>query len=140
MVTRAGLPVQGRTVGEDGFYVEGEGGEIQINPDGGPVTVSKDGVIMQDNQEVARLNIVAFDTPGALEKRGGNLYAATDEKPRAPIGVRVEQGFLEGSNVQAVVELTRMIEISRAYTSVAKMINESDNMREQAINKLASVR
>ena len=95
---------------------------------------------MQGNNEIARLDIVAFDTPAALEKRGGNLLAATDEQPREPVNLRVEQGQLEGSNVQAVLELTRMIDISRTYQSVAKMISEQNNMREQAISKLARLR
>ena len=95
---------------------------------------------MQNNAEVARLAIAAFDTPDALEKRGGNLFAATDEQPREAEGLRVEQGFLEGSNVQAIRELTDMIAISRAYQGVARLINNQNSMREEAIDKLVKLR
>ena len=140
LVSRTGLPVLGQTANGDGAYVEGAGGEIIIDEALGPVTITQAGAIMQGNNEIARLDIVAFDTPAALEKRGGNLLAATDEQPREPVNLRVEQGQLEGSNVQAVLELTRMIDIPRTYQSVAKMISEQNNMREQAISKLARLR
>lgn len=140
LVSRSGLAVLGQTMGGDGFYVEGGGGEIILDAAAGEITITQTGVIMQNNAEIARLDIAAFDTPEALEKRGGNLLAATDEQPREAVGVRVEQGMLEGSNVQAVLELTNMIEVSRAYQSVAKMISDENAMREQAISKLARLR
>ena len=140
LVTRAGQPVLGEVVGGDGFYVTGDGGEIIIDDAAGPVTITENGLILQNNAEVARLDIVAFDTPSALEKRGGNLLTAVDQDPREPVGLRVKQGYLEGSNVQAIVELTTMIEVSRTYQSVAKMISNQNEMREQAISKLASLR
>ena len=81
-----------------------------------------------------------FQTPAALEKVGNNLWLATDEQPTAATDARVVSGFVEGSNVNAVKELTDMIEISRAYTSVAKMIQQSDELRGTSIDKLARVR
>jgi flagellar basal-body rod protein FlgF len=53
---------------------------------------------------------------------------------------RLASGMVEGSNVNAVKELTDMIEISRAYSSVAKMIQQSDELRGSSIDKLARVR
>jgi flagellar basal body rod protein FlgG len=38
-----------------------------------------------------------------------------------------------------VLELTEMIEISRAYTSISKMIAQSDELRGASIEKLARV-
>lgn len=125
MVTRAGYPVQGG------------GGPIMIDPTLGDVTISKDGTISQGDVVAGKLQVVDFKTPGALEKMGDNLWLATDEAPLTPASIRVAPGFVEGSNVNAVRELTDMIEISRAYQSVSKMLSNSDELRGASIEKLA---
>jgi flagellar basal-body rod protein FlgF len=129
----------GQIVTHDGQLVMGEGGPISVDPSGGPLSVSKEGTISQDGAQAGKLRTVAFDTPAGLEKVGDNLWKETDEKPRAPKDNRIAAGFIEGSNVNAVRELTEMIDISRAYTSVSKMILQSDELRGAAIEKLSRV-
>jgi len=133
-----GLDDQGRLVTRNGDPVLGDGGPISLNPEGGPVSVSPDGVIRQDNVAIGALRVAAFDTPGALEKIGSNMWRATEEAPRT-VSPRIAAGFLEGSNVNAVLELTEMIEISRTYASVARMLSQSDELRGTSIQKLARV-
>jgi flagellar basal-body rod protein FlgF len=135
---RFGLDDQGQLVTRNGDPVMGDGGPITLDPAGGPISVSREGAISQDGAVVGTLQVSAFDTPGALEKIGSNMWRATDEAPR-PAEARLAAGFVEGSNVNAVLELTEMIEISRAYTSVAKMISQSDELRGVSIEKLAKV-
>jgi flagellar basal-body rod protein FlgF len=135
---RFGLDDQGQLVTRNGDPVMGDGGPITLDPAGGPISVSREGAISQDGAVVGTLQVSAFDTPGALEKIGSNMWRATDEAPR-PAEARIAAGFVEGSNVNAVLELTEMIEISRAYTSVAKMISQSDELRGASIEKLAKV-
>jgi flagellar basal-body rod protein FlgF len=135
---RFGLDDQGRVVTRTGDPVLGDGGPITLNPDGGPISVSREGSISQDGVIVGTLRVSTFDTPGALEKIGANMWRATDEAPRAIPGT-IAAGFVEGSNVNAIQELTDMIEISRAYTSVAKMLSQSDELRGASIEKLARV-
>lgn len=136
---RFNLDDQGRIVTRNGDPVAGDGGPITINPTGGPLSVSREGSISQDGQVIGKLKVVTFETPGALEKVGNNLWRATDEQPAAAANASIRSGFVEGSNVNAVQELTEMIEISRAYTSVAKMISQSDELRGTSIEKLAKV-
>jgi len=50
----------------------------------------------------------------------------------------VRQGMLEGSNVQPVVQITRLIEISRAYDAVTNMINSTAALSKTAIQQLGS--
>ena len=135
---RFGLDDQGQLVTRNGDPVMGDGGPITLDPAGGPISVSREGTISQDGAVVGTLQVSAFDTPGALEKIGSNMWRPTDEAPR-PGEARIAAGFVEGSNVNAVLELTEMIEISRAYTSVAKMISQSDELRGVSIEKLAKV-
>lgn len=135
---RFGLDDQGQLVTRNGDPVMGDGGPITLDPAGGPISVSREGTISQDGAVVGTLQVSSFDTPGALEKIGSNMWRPTDEAPR-PGEARIAAGFVEGSNVNAVLELTEMIEISRAYTSVAKMISQSDELRGASIEKLAKV-
>ena len=77
-----------------------------------------------------------------LVKQGDSLFAApTDQTPSAvPIGsIRVMQGIAEGSNVRAVIEMSRIIEINRAYSSLAALIQNNDEMRKSAVERLADI-
>jgi flagellar basal-body rod protein FlgF len=103
------------------------------------VAVARDGSVSQNGLLVGALDIVAFDTPAGLEKLGDNLWRATDEAPRPPQALRVASGFIEGSNVNAIEQITQMIEISRTYQSVSKMISQADELRATSIEKLARV-
>ena len=134
------LNQQGQVVTRNGDLVMGEGGPVTLNATGGPISVSREGSISQDGQIAGTLRVSNFQTPAALEKAGNNLWLATDEQPAPATDARVVSGFVEGANVNAVKELTDMIEISRAYTSVAKMIQQSDELRGSSIDKLARVR
>lgn len=135
---RFSLDADGRLVTRNGDPVMGESGPITLDPTGGPISVSREGSISQDEVVVGTLKVSAFDTPGALEKIGSNMWRATDEAPR-PAEARISAGFIEGSNVNAVQELTDMIEISRAYASIARMISQSDELRGASIEKLARI-
>jgi flagellar basal-body rod protein FlgF len=136
---RFGLDEQGQLVTRNGELVMGDGGPITIDPAGGPVSVSREGSISQDGVVLGTLRVSAFQTPGGLERIGSNLWRATDEAPQPATNPKIAAGFIEGSNVNAVLELTEMIEISRAYTSISKMIAQADELRGTSIDKLARV-
>jgi len=53
--------------------------------------------------------------------------------------VAVSQGMLESSNVQPVLEISRMIEVMRAYEATSSLEKGSSDMKRQAIQKLATV-
>jgi flagellar basal-body rod protein FlgF len=136
---RFGLNEAGEVVTRAGDVVMGSGGPIQVDPSGGPLSISREGSISQDGAQIGTFRTVAFDTPGGLEKVGDNLWKATDEQPRAPQNSHVAAGFVEGSNVNAVSELTEMIEVSRAYTMISSMITKQDELRGASIEKLSRV-
>ncbi len=55
------------------------------------------------------------------------------------IASRVNQGFVEKSNVNAVTEMTRMMEVMRTYQSVASLMQQQSDLRKNAIQMLADV-
>ena len=53
--------------------------------------------------------------------------------------ILVRQGFIEKSNVNSVVEMSRMIEITRTYTQIASLLQQQSDLHKSAIEKLADV-
>ena len=60
-------------------------------------------------------------------------------QPQPATQVRVVQGNIEKSNVRSVVEMTRMVEVTRTYTQIASMLQQQSDLRRSAIEKLAEV-
>jgi flagellar basal-body rod protein FlgF/flagellar basal-body rod protein FlgG len=59
--------------------------------------------------------------------------------PQVPTDAKVTQGAIEKSNVQSVMEMTRMIDITRAYTQIAQILQNQSDLRRTALDKLSDV-
>lgn len=119
------------------IYFESEMTDISIDELGYITGVDEDG----ENVEIARLKLVQFTNPDGLLAEGSNLYSATmasgEEIPidAEEMDGRILQGYLEGSNVQVVDEMVKMITAQRAYEISSKAIQTSDEML-QLVNNL----
>jgi len=60
-------------------------------------------------------------------------------QPQQMENPQVKQGFIEGSNVNAVLEMTRLIDIQRAYENSVKLMGSDDDLTRTAIQKLGRV-
>lgn len=128
---------QGRLTTKQGLPVLGDGGEIVLDPELGTPSVGPDGTITQDGQITGRLSVVRFDTLGVLEKGGDGLYRnASNVQPVAANDARIRQGMLESSNVNPLTEITSLVEISRAYESVTRMIENTNDLSRRAVERL----
>ena len=75
-----------------------------------------------------------------LVEEGGGLFAAPEGVAAQPeTNSKFVQHTIEKSNVRGVIEITRMIELSRSYAQVATMLQQQSEMRTGAISKLADV-
>lgn len=134
------LDAEGKLVTEGGLAVLGDGGEIILNPQLGEPTVGSDGTITQDGQPVGRLSVVRFDTLAVLEKGGDGLYRNTSNATGSEANdVRIRQGMLEGSNVNPILEITNLIEISRAYERMTKLIENANDLSRRSVERLGRV-
>ncbi|CAN7233567.1 flagellar basal-body rod protein FlgF [Phenylobacterium sp. LjRoot219] len=135
------LDETGRLVTQGGLAVLGDGGgEITLDPAEGQLSVGEDGTLTQGTTRVGKLGLVTFGTLATLEKAGDNLYRNTsNQQPQAAEGARVRQGMLEGSNVQPIVEMTRMIEVSRAYESMARIMDSTAELSKTAVQRMGRV-
>lgn len=130
------LTGEGRLVTSEGRAVLSSGGApIVFDPQGESPSIGRDGALRVAGVEVGRIGVASFAAPGALAKVGDNLWSAQGQTPGEFEGV-VVQGALEGSNVRPVQELTRLIEISRAYQSAARLVSNADELRQRAIERL----
>ena len=140
--TRAGgfaINVAGELVTPAGHRVLGNAGPIVLDPNDTEISIALDGTISTRDGERGRLRLVRFEDASQLSKQGDNLFsseaAALPVEPRT----RVVQGSIEKSNVHAVVEMGRMIEVTRAYTNLASLMSRADELRRNAIERLADV-
>ena len=122
-----------------GYAVGGEGGApIALPPGAGRIVISADGVVSADGAQVGRLELVDAP-PTALVREGDNLFRATGETT-AIDQPKLRQGHLEGSNVNAVLEISRLIEVQRAFEMGQQMMNEETERQRRAIETLGGNR
>ena len=132
------LNADGNIVTESGNPVLGDGGPITITPDDGDVAIGADGTVSGKNGQIGKMRLVDFADSRRLQKQGDSLYTTTQTANPAPNAV-LAQGMLEGSNVQPVVEISRMIEVMRSYEATSSLEKSAADMKRQAIQKLGTV-
>lgn len=132
------LNAGGDLVTTSGERVRGAGGPITFSAEDTKIVISKDGTISSSQGEKGQLRVVAFANENQLKKVGNNLFSST-EVPAAAEKYSIAQGTIERSNVKPVVEMTRMIEVTRSYTSTARLIQNISELQRRAIERLGEV-
>ncbi|HYH20742.1 MAG TPA: flagellar basal-body rod protein FlgF [Azospirillum sp.] len=129
---------EGQLVTAGGFPVLDDNRQpIVIASDSSVLTVGTDGLVSADDQMVARLRVVRFDDPQALRQSGDVLFAAdVGVEPMPAPDTHTVQGKIEQSNVQGIGEVTRMMDLSRDYQAVTRMVEEGQDLLRSAINRL----
>ncbi|MBJ7404698.1 MAG: flagellar basal-body rod protein FlgF [Bradyrhizobium sp.] len=135
----------GQLVTADGNLVLGNAGPITFQPTDHDINVAPDGTVTvlegtaRTDSIRGKIRMVSFDDPTKLTKLGANLYAAGGANPQAETKSTLQQGYVEKSNVNAVSEMTRMVEVMRSYTAVANLLQQQSDLHKSAIEKLADV-
>ena len=138
---RFGVDTQNRLVTKDGNAVlTAEGSEITFDPRKSPPAVGKDGTISQTDEhgqvtQVGKLTVSRFADLKGLRKDGDNLFA-TDETPLPAADAQVRQGAVERANVKPVLEITSLIDTTRAYERVMSMMNSTSDLSRSAVQRL----
>lgn len=129
------LNATGALVTSDGHPVIGEQGPFNFGAEERDIRIAADGTVSTSNGSRGRLRLVRFNNPQVLQNAGANLFT-TNVQPEPALQARLQAGFIERSNVSPVVEISRMIEVTRQYQSIANLIGRSDEVRRSAIQKL----
>jgi flagellar basal-body rod protein FlgF len=131
----------GQLVTHQGYAVLDAGGApIQLDPLNGPPEVSRDGVVRQAGQLVGSIGLFNYD-PGPNFERFGNsgVIPAGEPDPIVDrIDVGVAQGFLEESNVNPVLEMTRLIMVQRSFENAMAMTRDTETTLDDAVKTLGS--
>ena len=95
----------------------------------------------KSNSARGKLRLVSFANPQQLQKDGSSTFSAPNGISPQPANAAtgIVQGAVEKSNVRGVVEMSRMIEITRSYTNIAAMLQQQNDLSQSAIDKLAEV-
>lgn len=144
IMTRDGrftIQPNGQLVSIEGHPVVDAGGaEILLDPQASPPVVSADGIIRQGGNLVGGIGLFEF-TPGADFVRYGNSGVVPPTEPQPvvdSIDVGVMQGFVENSNVDPVLEMTRLIQVQRAFENMAALTRNSETSLDEAVKALGS--
>ncbi|MBI3419730.1 MAG: flagellar basal-body rod protein FlgF [Proteobacteria bacterium] len=130
------LDAEGNLVTMDGFKVLGAGNTgITIPSEATQISVGSDGTISTDAGDLGKLQPVRFADEQQLTETYNGFYSTT-AAPETDSTAIVEQGMVESSNVNPVAEMTRVIEISRAYQRVANLISSENDRLRNAIRDL----
>ena len=132
------LTKDGWLVTKDGDFVQGIGGNIQLDTQA-EVRIDTTGRIFENGEVVDQIKVVDFEDYNYLRKYGENMYDLVDGGQVIASNANIEQGYIEASNVKVVDEMVTMITVARAYESNQKMIQTFDTMIEKAVNQVGRV-
>lgn len=118
------LTGEGTLVSQEGYPVlDSSNQHIEFPPGSTDIGIGSAGNITVNGEDFGAIGVAKFDNPQVLTQTAGGMYTSdVDATIASEDEVRVTQGMLENSNVQPVLELTHMIEVSRDVTSVSKYI------------------
>ncbi|MEH2473753.1 flagellar basal-body rod protein FlgF [Nitrobacteraceae bacterium AZCC 2161] len=122
-----------------GYPVLDSGGTpVTIDADAGPISIARNGTITQGTNQVGVLGL--FDIPAdAKLQRFANSGVIPDRPATATldfVNTGFQQGYVEGSNVDPLLELTQMMTAQRAFQGVSSLIESSEGTMQNAIRTL----
>ncbi|MBT2690552.1 flagellar hook-basal body protein [Bacillus sp. ISL-47] len=127
-----------------GLYIlDNEGERIQLSSD--RFTVNENGILTGEAGETARLGIAFAENPESLRKEGDGLFAAADDSVVEDaynadgVQFKLQQGYLERSNVDASRTMTDMLTAYRSFEANQKVLQAYDRSMEKAANEVGRI-
>lgn len=140
---RMTMTADGALVSVMGYpFLDGGGAPLELNPQGGAPRIAADGTIYQNDVAVGALGLFEFQPDSEL-RYGPNASVIPDKEPLPLVNASVNgvmQGYIENANVNGVAEMTRLIEVSRAFEQMEAMLRQQEEMMGKAIDTIGAVR
>ncbi|WP_170334639.1 flagellar hook-basal body complex protein [Ruegeria arenilitoris] len=138
-LTRAGAfspSAEGDLVTMDGHRVlDANGAPVFIPPDAASIDVGSDGTLSIEGQFLGQIGVYRVADPSMLVREGSTQFRAEGEIEPVENPVVVHR-FLEGSNVNAVHQVTRLVEIQRAYELGQSFLETEDERVREALKAI----
>jgi flagellar basal-body rod protein FlgF len=103
-----------------------------------PISISPTGRIVGANGTIGNIDVLNFENEQLLVKKGSSLYETT-QTPTPSRDFKINSGYLEGSNINAILESTKLITISRDYQQIESLIGKSTENVKETINRVVKV-
>lgn len=116
------------------------GAAILLDPNAGKPQIARDGMITQGKQQLGALGLFRIDERAKLT-RVDNSGVIPDRAAEPELDFTrsgVVQGFVEKSNVNPVLEMSRLIMVSRAFDAVSNTINQAEDTKRQGLRDLGA--
>jgi flagellar basal-body rod protein FlgF len=137
---RFSMDGQGRLVTSSGQPVQGDGGDITIDPTKGPVKIAADGTVSQGTGILGKISVVGFASLSGLSKDGDGLYRNDSNlQPTPSSSAELRQGMVETSNVNAISQITHLIQVQRAYEAISQMVAQTGDLSKTTVDRLGRV-
>jgi flagellar basal-body rod protein FlgF len=133
---RFGPMPDGRLADSSGNAVlDTNGKPIQIPPTDTQVTIAGDGSVFTENGPVGKIGVVQPADPMRMRGEGATNFVS-DAATSPVTSARIEQGAIEESNVQPVLEVTRMMDNERQFQFVTQLVQAEGDREQSTIDKL----
>lgn len=117
--------------------LDADGAPIVLPLNAGPLDVARDGTLSADGVVLGRLGLVRFADELPLQREGESLFAS-DQAPEPVAAPDIAQGRLERSNVQPIIEMTRMMETVRAFQNTQRLLETHHELVRRVIDQAAN--
>lgn len=121
----------------DGLKLQSTSGPVTI--EGTSIGVAEDGTVTVDGLEVGQIKVIKFSDPRGLDHVAGSRFRPPPDQTFEEVSsneVRIAQGQLEHSNVNAIDTLIDMIAAQRAFEIEAKILQANDETLDRSVNQL----
>jgi flagellar basal body rod protein FlgG len=131
---------QGRLVNDAGLAIRSDRGDLRVPTPTSDLRIDAQGEVWAGDRSLGKLQLSRVGDPTALQPLGGGLYRPAADDATQPIDTpHVLSGQREGSNVSSSAEMVRLMETSRHFEAMAKVVQGYDDAMDKAIRKLGDL-
>lgn len=127
----------------DGYRVLDSGGApVQINPSLGSIQIARNGTISQNGSQIGTIGLFRLPSDARLTRAHG-AGLVSDKQSESIIDFSetgIAQGYIEGANINPILEMARLIAVSRSFEALSASIDQSDRKLNDAIRTLSGGR
>ncbi len=123
-------------VTSQGYPVLSDGNSPLVIPEGtGEITIGADGTVGTPQGPIGKLGIASFADQQAMMPTAGGFFT-TSQTPQPPTDVKLQQGSIEGSNVEPIIEITKLLNSERNVDYTKSFITTQATQTANAIDRL----
>ncbi len=140
---RFSISTNGDLLSTRGYPVLDAGGSpVQIDPSAGAPTVGADGRITQNGRVVGSIGLFEADvSQGYLRYDNSGVIPSAEPQPVVDnIEAGIMQGYIEQSNVNAIGEMTQLIQVNRAFDGISSLMRDTETSFSEAVKTLGGSR